>query len=125
MRAERDLLGPSCDRSAHGLVGVLVRPGGVVGLLPCVVVVVAVGAAVVGELVRPGGVVGAVVGATVRVGGATVPGGTTGVETPVVGTLVGPPGGVVESVVDDGCVEELSDGPSPGVTVWPPVGRGV
>jgi hypothetical protein len=115
MRAERDLLGPPRDRSAHG-VGVLVLPGGVVGLLPCVVAG-AVGVAVAGEFVRPGGVVVAVVGTTVG-GGTGVTGGM------LVGTVVGPELGTPVGVVDGVCGVELSLGPSPGVPeVFPFVGR--
>ena len=112
MRAERDLLGPPRDRSTHG-VGVLVLPGGAVGLLPCVVVAVAVGA-VVGEFVRPGGVivVGAVVGPTVG-GGAGVTGGM------LVGTIVG-----LEVGTPVGGVCAVALGPSPGVPEVC-VGRGV
>jgi hypothetical protein len=117
MRAERDLLGPPRDGSTHG-VGVLVLPGGVVGLLPCVVVVVAVGVGVVvGEFVRPGGavVVGTVVGTTVG-GGTGVTGGM------LVGTIVGLEVGTPVGVVDGVCGVEL--GSSPGVPdVF--VGRGV
>jgi hypothetical protein len=125
VRPERDLLGPPCDGSAHGTDGVLVLPGGTVGLLPGGVVVVAVGAgvvgagvvvvavvvgAVVGELVRPGGVVdapvGAVVGTTVRGGGTGVTGGTI----VIVGVEVGAPVGSVVPPVDDGCGEDSSPG---------------
>lgn len=125
MRAERDLLGPPRDRSAHGAVGVLVLPGGAVGLLPCVVVVVAVGVgvAVVGEFVRPGGVVVVVVGA---VDGTTVGGGTGVMGGMPVGTVVGPEVGTPVGVVDGVCGVELSLGPSSGVPeVSPVVGRTV
>ncbi|RZT07825.1 hypothetical protein EV649_7753 [Kribbella sp. VKM Ac-2569] len=113
MRAERDLLGPPRDRSAHGVVGALVLPGGVVGLLPCGVVAVGVGVAVVGEFVRPGGVV--VVGTTVG-GGTGVTGGMA-VGT-VVGSEVGTPVGVVDGV------SGVEVGPSPDVPELF-VGRGV
>ncbi|TDO57435.1 hypothetical protein EV651_111161 [Kribbella sp. VKM Ac-2571] len=125
MRAERDLLGPPRDWSAHGVVGALVLPGGVVGLLPCVVVVVGagVGVAVVGEFVRPGGVAVAVVGAVV---GTTVGGGTGVTGGTVVGTVVGPEVGTPVGVVDGVCGVEVSLGPSPGVLgVFPVVGRTV
>jgi hypothetical protein len=113
------------------LAGVFVRPGGVVGLLPCVVV--AVGAVVV-VVVVVGTVVGAVVvGTTVSGGGTGVAGGTIVADTPVVGTVVGtdvgPPVGAVVPVVDDGSVEEPLVGPpvapSPGVAEESPVGRTV
>lgn len=131
MGSERDLFGATSDRSAHGLFGVFVRPGGVVGLLPCVVVVVAVGLVVVGAVVVVV-VVGAVVGATVR-DGTGVTGGTSVVDTPGVGTAVGaelgPAVGAVVPVVDDGSVEEPSVGPlvasSVGVPEESPVGRTV
>lgn len=112
MGSERDLLGSARDRSAHGAVGVLVLPGGAVGLLPCVVVVVAVGVgvAVVGEFVRPGGVVAVVVGAVV---GTTVGGGTGVTGGMLVGTVVGPDVGTSVGVVDGVCAVEF--GPSPGV----------
>jgi hypothetical protein len=126
--SERDLFGATSDRSAHGLFGVFVRPGGVVGLLPCVVVVVAVGVVVVGAVV-----VVVVVGATVRGGGTGVTGGTIVVGTPGVGTAVGadvgPAVGAVVPVVDDGSVEDPSVGPlvcsSIGVPEESPVGRTV
>jgi hypothetical protein len=131
--SERDLFGATSDRSAHGLFGVFVRPGGVVGLLPCVVVVVvvAVGVVVVGAVVVVV-VVGAVVGATVR-DGTGVTGGTSVVDTPGVGTAVGaelgPAVGAVVPVVDDGSVEDPSVGPlvcsSVGVPEEYPVGRTV
>jgi hypothetical protein len=132
VRPEWDLLGATSRRSAHGLFGVLVRPGGVVGLLPWVVAVVAVGV-VLGTVVVVV-VVGAVVaGTTVRGGGTGVTGGTTVVDVPVVGTVVGtdvgPPVGAVVPVVEDGCVELPSVGPAvappPGVPEEPPVGRTV
>ena len=104
MRPERDLFGPPRDRSAHG-VGVLVLPGGAVGLLPCVVVVV-------GEFVRPGGVVVVVVGAVV---GTTVGGGTGVTGGMLVGTVVGPEVGAPVGVVDGVSDVERSVGPSPGV----------
>jgi hypothetical protein len=122
MGAERDLLGPPRGRSAHGAVGVFVLPGGgVVGLLPRVVVVVAVGVgvAVVGEFVRPGGVVVVVVGAVV---GTTVGGGTGVIGGMLVGTVVGPEVGVPEGVVDG--VSGVVVGPSPDVPELF-VGRGV
>ena len=76
MRPERELLGPSCDRTAHGWGGVFVCPGGAVGFLPLFPLVgVEVG---VLDGVVGGVVVGAVVGTTVA---------------PVVGTTVGPPVG--------------------------------
>jgi hypothetical protein len=111
------------------LFGVLVRPGGVVGLLPCVVVAVGV---VVGTGVVVV-VVGAVVGTTVSGGGTGVAGGTIVAVAPVVGTVVGadvgPPVGAVVPVVDDGWVEEPLVGPpvapSPGVPEESPVGRTV
>jgi hypothetical protein len=123
MGAERDLLGPPRGRSAHGAIGVLGLPGGVVGLLPCVVVAVGVGVgvgvAVVGEFVRPGGVVVVVVGTVV---GTTVGGGTGVIGGMLVGTVVGPEVGVPEGVVDG--VSGVVVGPSPDVPELF-VGRGV
>lgn len=122
MRPQRHRFGPPRYRSAHGLFGVFVRPGAVVGLLPCVVVVVDVGTGVVvGEFVRPG----PVVGATVTVGGAAVPGGTGGVDGPAVGTSVGPVVGpavsTVVGVAVGSAVPDVDDGsvvgPSPGGAV--------
>ncbi|MEU4291886.1 hypothetical protein AB0E63_26975 [Kribbella sp. NPDC026596] len=115
MGAERDRLGASCDRPAHGLPGVFVWPGGVVGLLPLCAVVVSAGVGVkVGTAVGlPGGTLGEpvvwVVGATVGVTG------TPGVE--------GTPGdvrtvGVVEGVlpgVSDGVLLGSLDPSGPGV----------
>lgn len=126
MRPEWYLLGPPCGLTAHG-VGVLVLPGGAVGFLPCVVVVVAVGVgvavgAVVGELVRPGAVVvlvGTAVGATLG-GGTGVPVGTT-VAGAAVGVVPVDGGGVDE--LPDG-VLDCSEGASPGVD-GPSVGLGV
>jgi hypothetical protein len=98
----------------------------VVGLLPCVVVVVG-GAVVVVVLV------GAVVGTTVSVGrpgvaGGTIVGETPGVTGPVVGAVVA--GAVVAPavpVVDDGeSVADVLLDPSPGFVLPPAgVGRGV
>ncbi|HWD80988.1 MAG TPA: hypothetical protein VG497_18975 [Kribbella sp.] len=99
----------------------MVLPGGAVGLLPCVGVVVAVGVAVVGavvgELVRPGAVV-ALGGATVG-GGTGVPVGTT-VGGAEVGLVVLVDGGGVDEPLDG--VLDCSVGPSPGVA---DVGLGV
>lgn len=86
-------------------------------MLPCVVVVVAVGVGVVvGEFVRPGGVVVVVVGAVV---GTTVGGGTGVIGGTLVGTIVGlevgPP------LVEDCGVELGSSSGVPEVSV----GRGV
>ena len=97
MRPERELLGPSCDRTAHGWGGVFVCPGGAVGffpLFPLVGVEVGVLGGVVGAVVT-GAVLGTpvvpVVGATVgpAVGtpgvGMAVTGATDGVVAPSVG----------------------------------------
>jgi len=81
---ERDCFGATSRRSAHGLFGVLVRPGGVVGLLPCVVVAVAWWSErVVVVVVR------CRCGYDVSGGGTGVAGGTIVAVAPVVGTVVG------------------------------------
>ncbi|WP_427886166.1 hypothetical protein ACQHIV_26605 [Kribbella sp. GL6] len=117
----------------------MVLPGGAVGFLPCVVVVVAVGAGVVGAVVV-GVAVGAVVpggAVVVVVVGGTAVGGTIVVPTvgtvvvPVVGAVVEPDVGAevgaVLLFVDGAGVDELLDcwdGPLPGVDE-PVVGSGV
>ncbi|MFD7154014.1 hypothetical protein ACFV9C_05435 [Kribbella sp. NPDC059898] len=120
----------------------MVLPGGAVGFLPCVVVVVVVGAGVVGAVVV-GVAVGAVVpgGAVVVVLGGTTVGGTIVVPTvgtvvvPVVGAVVDPDVGAEVGplllFVDGAGVDESLpgvldswDGPLPGVDE-PVVGCGV
>jgi hypothetical protein len=120
VRPERDRFGPPRDRPAHGLFGVLVRPGGVVGLLPCVVVVVAVGVGV-GAVVLVGVRVGTAVGGGTGVAGRTI-------VVPLVGAVVAAEIGPVVLVLVDGVgvedpslgVLDCSDAPLPGL-----VGRGV
>lgn len=143
MRPERNLLRPARCRPAHWTAGVLVLPGGAVGFLPCVVVVVAVGAGVVpvgvavGAVVLGGAVVGAVVGTVVgtAVGGPTVVPTVGTVVAPGVGAAVGavvtPEVGFVLLLVDGAGVEESLpgvldcwDGSPPGVDE-PVVGCGV
>ena len=101
MRPERELLGPACDRTAHGWGGVFVCPGGAVGFFP-LFPFVGVEAGV------PGGVVGAVV--TGAVVGTPV--------VPVVGATVGPAVGTPGVGMAVTCVTAGVVAPSVGAGDW-------